>query len=125
MDAILWSDAASMDPLMQMSALDMLEKLASTANTTTIKQQRMPMHPSRTKWLLSKRMLMFLLHLSGGGSDRDDDLPDPILGAPALRLLSSLCRVVQADSSASLADFGGDELLEGFRNALLVTETSG
>mmetsp|Transcript_16799 Transcript_16799/g.26209 ORF Transcript_16799/g.26209 Transcript_16799/m.26209 type:complete len:582 (+) Transcript_16799:77-1822(+) len=122
MDAILWSDAASTDPLMQMSALDMLEKLASTSTT---KQQRKPMHPSRTKWLLSKRMLMFLLDLSGGGSDHGDDLPDPILGAPALRLLSSLCRVVQADSSASLADFGGDELIEGFRNALLVTETSG
>lgn len=111
MEVILWSDEACMDPLMQMSALDLLEKMAT----------KQPMLPNRSKWLLSRRMLLFLLRLSGGGDEHE--CPDPILGAPALRLLACLCRHVQSDSS--LMDLAGRELLQGFRNALLKTETHG
>lgn len=97
----------SSDPLMQMSALDLLEKMATT----------LPMHGNRARWLFSKDVLHELLKMAGGvGVGNEGGEPDPILGGPALRVLSLICRLGQRDSS--LFGLGGTELLTGFHHAL-------
>ena len=60
------------DPLLQMSTMDLVEKLART----------LPMNGTRAKWLFSQSVLHPLLQMAGAQGDAD-----PILGGPALRLL--------------------------------------
>jgi len=98
------------DPLMVMSILDLLEKMANT----------LPMHGKRSKWLCSDSVLDVLLSMAGGGGNGYESAAaggthDPILGGPALRLLSCLCRLAQRDESLF---FGGNH-----REEELKTET--
>jgi len=109
------------DPLMVMSLLDLIEKMSNT----------LPMHAKRSKWLCSGPILKVLLNMAGGGIENDGEEmngeittnPDPILGGPALRLLSCLCRLAQRDESLfSSQEEGGSahsrHLLVGFHRAL-------
>ena len=89
------------DPLLQMSTMDLVEKLATST----------PMSETRAKWLFSQCVLHPLLEMAGAEGDAD-----PILGGPALRVLSSLCQLAHRD--ASLFALGGKELLTGFHHAL-------
>lgn len=98
----------SSDPLLQMSTLDLVEKLATT----------LPMHGNRATWLFSHNVLHPLLEMAGAHDDAD-----PILGGPALRTLSSLCQLAHRD--ASLFGLGGSELLTGFHHALRNFNTTG
>ena len=91
----------SSDPLLQMSIMDLIEKLATT----------LPMSGTRAKWLFSQSILHPLLQMAGATQDAD-----PILGGPALRVLSSLCQLAHRD--ATLFGLGGNELLTGFHHAL-------
>jgi len=110
--AVLLSSDAAMDPLMRLSAIDFLEYMC-----------REPMHEERSKWLLSKRTVDCLLCLAGEDSNGIAE-SDPVLGGPSLRLLSKFCRIIQHDASLLVLD-GGKGLLQGFRTALLKTNTSG
>lgn len=96
------------DPLLQMSTMDLLQKLATT----------LPSSGTRSKWLFSRSILYPLLRMAGA-----EDVADPILGGPALRVLSSLCQVAHRD--ASLFGLGGNELLTGFHHALRNFNASG
>jgi hypothetical protein len=96
------------DPLLQMSTMDLVEKLART----------LPMNITRAKWLFSESVLHPLLQMAGAQGDAD-----PMLGGPALRLLSSFCQLAHRD--ASLFGLGGNELLTGFHHALRNFNASG
>jgi hypothetical protein len=109
LDSLVTMMTDSSDPLLQMSTLDLVEKLATT----------MPMHAARARWLYSSPVLQPLLQMAGANIDE----PDPILGAPALRLLSSLAKLSQWD--ASLFEQGGADLLTSFHHALHNFDTSG
>mmetsp|Transcript_17393 Transcript_17393/g.22610 ORF Transcript_17393/g.22610 Transcript_17393/m.22610 type:complete len:595 (+) Transcript_17393:49-1833(+) len=99
------------DPLVQMSMLDLMEKLAS----------HYPVHHQRAKWLFSNPVLKPLLIMAGGmtvADDNDDDNggePDPILGGPALRVVAALCKIAggqqqqqqQQDSANGVVGFQG------------------
>ena len=97
------------DPLLQMSSMDLVEQLTNT----------IPMHSSRARWLFSRNVLQPLLQMAGAGGDD----PDPVLGGPALRVLSAMCRLAHRD--ASLFGLGGNELLTGFHHALRNFNSSG
>jgi hypothetical protein len=99
------------DPLLQMSALDLIERLAGT----------LPMHRNRASWLCSEAVVDPLLHMAGGKEEAGD--PDPILGGSALRTLSGICRLGQRD--ASLFALGGKDVLVGFHRALHNFEGTG
>jgi 26S proteasome non-ATPase regulatory subunit 5 len=101
MDLLLTMMTDNSDPLLQMSTLDLFERLA-TAH---------PMHSGRSHWLFSSIVLHPLLVMAG-----QEESPDPILGGPALRLLSRICRLSQQDET--LFHLGGNELLTGFHHAL-------
>jgi hypothetical protein len=90
------------DPLLQMSTMDLVEQLANT----------LPMHGNRARWLFSPSILQPLLQMAGA----DGDCADPILGGPALRVLSTLCRLGHKD--ASLFGLGGNDLVTRFHHAL-------
>jgi len=94
------------DPLLQMSVLDLLEHMATTH----------PMHVHRAHWLSSETVLQPLLALSGAGTADELGDPNPILGGPALRLLSAICRLGQRDTT--VFDQGGKNALLGFHRAL-------
>lgn len=96
------------DPLLQMSAMDLVEKLATT----------LPMSGTRAKWLFSHSVLHPLLEMAGADGDAD-----PILGGPALRVLSTLCQLAHRDPA--LFGLGGSELLKGFHHALRNFNASG
>jgi len=106
----------SSDPLMQVSALDLLERMATT----------IPMHGSRARWLYDRKVLAPLLEFAGGGLGGESaPAPDPILGGPALRTLSSFCKLVHIPEEASLVGIVDDsELLSGFHRALHCFEES-
>jgi len=106
MDLLLGLVSDGGDPLMQMSALDLLEKMATT----------IPIHGSRAQWLFDRKVLTPLLEISGSTGS-----PEPICGGPALRTLSSFCKLVHMPREASsLFGPAGDdsELLGGFHRAL-------
>jgi Proteasome non-ATPase 26S subunit len=92
-----------LDPLLQMTCLDLLERMATIQ----------PMHHNRSQWLCSEPVLEPLLTMAGAHDGED---PDPILGGPALRVLATICRLGQQDSS--LFSLGGKEALLGFHRAL-------
>ena len=101
------------DPLLQMSVLDLLERMGATH----------PMHASRARWLCSEAVLHPLLLMSGAGTTEESGDADPILGGPALRVLSTICRLGQRD--ATVFDQGGKEALLGFHRALHNFQGSG
>jgi hypothetical protein len=93
---------SSDDPLLQMSTLDLVETLATNS----------PMHGSRAQWLNSPTLVQPLLDMAGGSDDRD---PDPILGGPALRLLS----VILSKTTGRLLSTNNDaHFLTSFHHAL-------
>jgi hypothetical protein len=108
MDLIINMMDDTSDPLLQMSTMDLVEKLART----------LPMNITRAKWLFSESVLHPLLQMAGAQGDAD-----PMLGGPALRLLSSFCQLAHRD--ASLFGLGGNELLTGFHHALRNFNASG
>lgn len=91
------------DPLLAMTVLDLIEKLAVS----------LPMHHERARWLFSPSIIQRVLKLAGGVADEE---PDAILGGPALRLVAALCKLRQLDADA----FGLDDeyVLNGFHRAL-------
>jgi hypothetical protein len=98
------------DPLLQMSVIDLIEKLA------LIK----PMHQERARWLFTDTVTQPLLQLAGGEEEGD---PDPILGGSALRVIAALCKLGHRDSS--LFGLSETELTIGFHRALHNFEASG
>mmetsp|Transcript_25052 Transcript_25052/g.37850 ORF Transcript_25052/g.37850 Transcript_25052/m.37850 type:complete len:537 (-) Transcript_25052:198-1808(-) len=94
------------DPLLQMSALDLVEQL-----TTASSIQR--------DWLLSKEVLKPLLQMSG----HEQDEPHPILGGSTIRILSSICKVLAMEQTQG-PDANSDQneisswLLTRFRHIL-------
>ena len=112
-DLLLEMASYDRDPLLQMSVLDLLEKMSSTH----------PMQQHRAKWLCSEAVLRPLLLLSGAGTEEEPGTADPILGGPALRVLSAICRLGQRD--ANVFEQGGKDALLGFHRALHAFETSG
>jgi len=103
MDLLLGLVSDGDDPLMQMSALDLLETMAT----------RLPIHGSRAQWLFDRKVLTPLLEMAGSTGS-----PDPICGGNALRTLSSFCKLAHVPQEASSL-FGNDsELLGDFHRAL-------
>lgn len=97
------------DPLLQMSVLDLIEKMAQTR----------PIHHALAMWLFSQDVLTPLLELAGGTEGEE---PDPILGGPALRVIAALCKLTLVDSRVFEAE---GLLLTGFHRALHNFEGSG
>lgn len=98
------------DPLLQMSMLDLLEKLASTC----------PMHHARAHYLFTDAVLNPVLGLAGG---LEQGAPDPILGGPALRVVAALCNLGQRD--AALFGLSDGDLVRAFHRALHNFKASG
>lgn len=98
------------DPLLQMSVIDLIEKLASIK----------PMHHERARWLFTDTVTKPLLQRAGGDEEGE---PDPILGGPALRVIAALCKLGHRDSS--LLGSAEAELTVGFHRALHNFEASG
>jgi hypothetical protein len=98
------------DPLLQMSMLDLLEKLTSTR----------PMHEERVHYLFTDAVLNPVLGLAGG-LERGE--PDPILGGPALRVVAALCKLGQRDSA--LFGLSDGDLVRAFHRALHSFKVSG
>ncbi|KAL7469670.1 hypothetical protein ACHAXS_009941 [Conticribra weissflogii] len=95
-------DYPNNDPLLQMSALDQLERLA-------VNDSKYPMSTKRAEFLLSSDSLRKgLLLLVGVGDEEckieeDNQELDPVNGGAALRLLTAICRVgVQSTISQTL-----------------------
>jgi hypothetical protein len=90
------------DPLVQISALDLLEVLAQKTQVSSVSIET-------CKWLQSPPVVKPILLLSGVSliddndtmSDNDNEI-DPLLGGSALRLLSALCSQCQSDESLTL-----------------------
>ena len=105
-------DHPNNDPLLQVSALDLLERLA-------IHSTAYPMNKTRADFLLGNDMLrQGLLCLAGG----PDAQLDPINGGSALRLLTEICRVgILSSASINEATQGKFHLLllTGFQKVLL------
>lgn len=102
------------DPLLQISALDLIEKLAVTQ----------PYHPSRTRWLFqtentSESILWVALKLAGGYSDASSDTkPDPLLGGAALRVVAACCKLLHMPVDSDIAPETQATLLTAFHHAL-------
>jgi hypothetical protein len=96
------------DVLLEMASLDIVEKLITTR----------PMHQERAQWLYSEAVLLPLLEMAGSES-----VSDPVLGGPALRVLSQLCKLAHGDTE--LFGQAGDFLLKGFYQALHHYDVSG
>jgi hypothetical protein len=94
------------DPLVQVSTIDLLERMASSR----------PMHHWRAHWLLSWPVLDPVLRLCGGAAEGSS--PDPVLGAPALRLVTCLCRAAHCDDHLAELGATSHEVLRGFHTAL-------
>ena len=91
------------DPLLQLSTLDLIEKLATIQ----------PFHVARTQWLFSTdSLIQTVLHMAG-----DEGEPDPLLGGAALRVVASLCKLLHHAGRASLFT-ENHRLLTGFHHAL-------
>jgi Proteasome non-ATPase 26S subunit len=95
------------DPLVQMSTLDLLERMAKAR----------PMHHWRAHWLFSEPVRGPILALCGG-SDLEPASPDPLLGGPALRVAAALCRIAHDRVSSELLGVSGGPILDGFYVAL-------
>jgi hypothetical protein len=101
-------DMPNDDPLLQMSAIDQLERLSAE-----------PAHKTRLEFLLGNDLLRDgLLYLVGGNEDK----MDAVNGPAALRLITEICRVGVSSSptlsidESVLAKF--QLLLKGFHEAL-------
>jgi len=110
---MLTGDSVEKDPLLLMSLLDLLEKLAL----------HRPLSANRARWLTSPPVVRPVLQLAGAAAAADSTMmevePDPILGGPALRVVGALCPAL-----VFLEDDDGDgsptaqQLLQSFHRAL-------
>ena len=93
------------DPLIQMSAMDLIEKLATAR----------PVHSSRLQWLFSDEVVKTVLTMAGGY-----DEPDPFLGGVALRVVAAMCYLLHEATSGQDGSLLGEnqDLLTGFHHAL-------
>lgn len=98
------------DPLLEMSTLDLLQKLVTT----------LPMHQERAKWLFSPDVLIPLLQMAGG---TEQGFPDPTLGGTAVITLANLCKLGHQDSS--LIENSKVDVIQAFHLALHNFEVSG
>jgi hypothetical protein len=73
MDKVVDLMTGGKDPLTQMVIIDLIETIATTK----------PIHVSCARWILTNQVLLPLLEMAGGTGEID-----PLLGGPALRLLS-------------------------------------
>ncbi len=100
------------DPLLQLSALDLFERLASTQ----------PFHPSRTQWLLTSQEgfpLRTILSMAGvSADDSSSGIPDALLGGSALRVVARLCKLLHWDTTSAVAGHDSHFLLTSFHKAL-------
>lgn len=138
------------DPLLIISIFDLLEKLCITLTTTTSTASSSPSNNDSmiSKWLLSNEMIEPILCMAGGFIvDNDDnhksqdqeELMDPILCGPALRIIALLCRlglhhrIITTIDTTSIATtssrtnrYDDTMILKGFYKALrrYVQETS-
>jgi len=142
LDLLLLDVVSSDDPLLQMSILDQIERFATKGLAK--------MGALRREWLTSSKVVRPLLRLAGGGDGDDDDdgqvegaggsmdddggdsamdsaMPHPILGGSALRILSSICKIIPTHdpittpsswSSSSSSSAAERVLLTGFHRAL-------
>jgi hypothetical protein len=94
------------DPLVQVSTIDLLERMAAAR----------PVHHWRAHWLLSQPVLDPVLRLCGGTAEGVS--PDPMLGAPALRFVTCLCRAAHCDDSFDELGAASHDVLRGFHTAL-------
>jgi hypothetical protein len=103
-------DMPNDDPLLQMSALDQLERLSSE-----------PVQRVRAEFLLGSDLLRAGLLCLVGGDVTDGEM-DPVNGPAALRLLTEICRVgVSSSLSLSIEESEWEKfhsLLKGFHIAL-------
>ena len=110
------------DPLLQVSALDQLERL-------TVHDDSQPLNLARADFLLAndilRRGLLCLVGRPGGLSKENEENdewgePDPINGGAAMRLLTEICRVgVAYSASVSAATRVKFQLLlSGFQKSL-------
>ena len=104
-------DMPNDDPLLQMSALDQLERLAAE-----------PTQKIRAEFLLGNELLRSGLLFLVGGNGNEHEM-DPVNGAAALRLLTEICRVgVSAIQSLYKIEENilnkFQQLLKGFHTAL-------
>ena len=103
-------DMPNADPLLQMSALDQLERLSAE-----------PAQKTRAEFLLGNDLLRDGLLCIVGGNDEDAEM-DPINGPAALRLLTEICRVgVSSALTLSIEEsvlVKFQQLLKGFHTAL-------
>ena len=97
------------DPLLQLSILDLLERLAVIQ----------PYHPTRSRWFFAGKdssVSNYLLRLAGGNGDAE---PDALLGGPALRVVAALCpHVPLIVAEANTTDSSHEELWPSFLKVL-------
>jgi hypothetical protein len=91
------------DPLLQMSTLDLMEKLATSK----------PIHTARAQWLYSPSVIQPLLSMAGASGT-----PDPFMSGPALRLLSSLAKLCHYFRDVNHVDSGADSGADAALSAL-------
>jgi len=130
----------SSDPLVQISAMDLLQKMAqihsisgstlvssmsafslndehNNHNTETIEfsSQR-----NRCKWLFSAPVLNFLLRAAGASHDDEESVveADPFLGGQALKIVSTLCPLTQHNIDISFSIGSNAILIQQFQRAL-------
>lgn len=94
------------DPLTQMTIIDLLERMATTK----------PIHDSAARWISSDQVVGPLLEMAGGSGEID-----PLLGGPALKLLSFIFSNVRHQVSANM----NSNHLQGFKRALHNFDSSG
>lgn len=125
----------SSDPLVQISAMDLLEQMAhivtnsissftlsNSSSETLTSIPDMSLHRGRISWLFSNAVLSFLLEMAGGSND-DSIETDPFLGGQALKIISFLCPLVQYDNEIA-SSLGSENLLHQFTKALYNYEYS-
>jgi hypothetical protein len=116
---------ASSDPLLQMSTLDLVEKLATTTTPSIPHRSRSYSTTTTTtnddaqsQWLYSRHVIQPLLSMVGGTSST---APDPFMSGPALRLLSTLAKfshqydkatIFQQDSTCTSGGDGIDATID-------------
>jgi Proteasome non-ATPase 26S subunit len=100
------------DPLVQMSMLDLVEKMASTTSSSSSICITHCYH--RATWLLTPPGVVEpVLKMAGGMSDQDDCEPDAILGGSALRIVAALCKLAhyQREPDDEMVDVGQEFMM--------------
>ena len=121
----------SSDPLVQLSAMDLLEQIANIipeksllmnapANLSNVEnlEEDMSIHHTRIAWLFSSDVLTFLLEKAGSNNEIE---ADPMLGGQALKIICFLCPLAKyhhEDNDVENSFRTDNKLLLQFLNAL-------